>query len=243
MTTMSLAKPVMRSTVRVQRPSTGIRASAFNGSRSTLVAKRASLRPQPKFVVKAAESETEVVEPAAEESFEDKLAKLKGSRRSGGGVKAAKRVAAQTGKDTALEEAFAPADMDFSGETVIYEGQPAVGDLVTNIALGFTLIWLPLTLASVGRYIWIKYKFTDKRIVVETTSPIDAGVTQIVYSQIRKVVTIGRGVGLWGDMVITLKNGDNVEFRSLEQYKELEKMINEKIGNEESKNFADPKGF
>jgi hypothetical protein len=43
------------------------------------------------------------------------------------------------------------------------------------------------------------------------------GATQIVYDQIVKVVTIGRGVGAWGDMVITLKNGDNVEFRSLPQ--------------------------
>jgi len=43
------------------------------------------------------------------------------------------------------------------------------------------------------------------------------GATQIIYSQIVKVVTIGRGVGAWGDMVITLKNGDNVEFRSLPQ--------------------------
>ena len=44
---------------------------------------------------------------------------------------------------------------------------------------------------------------------------VAAGTTLITYDQIVKVVTIGRGVGLWGDMVITLKNGDNVEFRSL----------------------------
>jgi hypothetical protein len=67
----------------------------------------------------------------------------------------------------------------------------------------------------VGRFLWLRYKFTDKRILMESTSPLDAGATQILYPQIKKVVTIGRGVGAWGDMVITLSNGDNVEFRSL----------------------------
>jgi len=54
------------------------------------------------------------------------------------------------GRDTALEEAYAT--MDFSGEKVLYEGPPSTGDLVTNVALGFTLLWLvrslvPLPLA------------------------------------------------------------------------------------------------
>jgi len=193
------------------------------------------------LVVKAAD-ETEVKE-VAEDDFEAKLAALKGSRRAGGGAKAAKRVAAQTGKDVALEEAYAPKDTDFSKETVIYEGKPAVGDLITNIALGATLLWLPLTFAAVGRFQWLKYKFTDMRIVMESSAPFESGITQITYGQISKVVTIGRGVGLWGDMVVTLKNGENVEFRSLEKYKELETMINEKIGAIEATQNADPKGF
>uniref|UniRef100_A0A7S0RI51 YdbS-like PH domain-containing protein n=1 Tax=Pyramimonas obovata TaxID=1411642 RepID=A0A7S0RI51_9CHLO len=194
-----------------------------------------------RLVVKAAD-ETEVKE-VAEDDFEAKLAALKGSRRAGGGAKAAKRVAAQTGKDVALEEAYAPKDTDFSKETVIYEGKPAVGDLITNIALGATLLWLPLTFAAVGRFQWLKYKFTDMRIVMESSAPFESGITQITYGQISKVVTIGRGVGLWGDMVVTLKNGENVEFRSLEKYKELETMINEKIGAIEATQNADPKGF
>jgi hypothetical protein len=44
------------------------------------------------------------------------------------------------GRDTALEEAYAT--MDFSGEKVLYEGPPSTGDLITNVALGFTLLWL-----------------------------------------------------------------------------------------------------
>jgi hypothetical protein len=35
--------------------------------------------------------------------------------------------------------------------------------------------------------------------------------------QVKDVVTIGRGVGLWGDMVVTLKDGSKIEMRALPQ--------------------------
>ena len=35
------------------------------------------------------------------------------------------------------------------------------------------------------------------------------------YTEIASVITVGRGVGLWGDMVLTLKSGDKVELRSV----------------------------
>jgi hypothetical protein len=40
----------------------------------------------------------------------------------------------------------------------------------------------------------------------------------VAYQEVKGVVSIGRGVGLWGDMVVTLKNGDKVEIRALERY-------------------------
>ena len=40
----------------------------------------------------------------------------------------------------ALEEAYAT--MDFSGEKILYEGPPSTGDLITNVALGITVLWL-----------------------------------------------------------------------------------------------------
>lgn len=39
----------------------------------------------------------------------------------------------------------------------------------------------------------------------------------IAYQEVADVVAIGRGIGAWGDMVITLRNGDKVEIRSLER--------------------------
>lgn len=37
------------------------------------------------------------------------------------------------------------------------------------------------------------------------------------YQEVKDVVTVGRGLGFWGDMVITLRNNDKVELRSLPQ--------------------------
>merc|ERR1712032_1129020 len=51
-------------------------------------------------------------------------------------------------------------------------GRPSVGDLAVNVALGATLLWLPLSIASIGRFAWVNYKITDKRISVTNTSPV-----------------------------------------------------------------------
>lgn len=52
-----------------------------------------------------------------------------------------------------------------------WEGGPSNGDLAFNMVLGATLLWLPLTFAAVGRRIFLKYKFTDKRLSVSDTFP------------------------------------------------------------------------
>ena len=44
-------------------------------------------------------------------------------------------------------------------ETVFYEGSGgAPAELALSILLGFTILYLPLTLASVGRRLWVSYK-------------------------------------------------------------------------------------
>ncbi len=60
---------------------------------------------------------------------------------------------------------------DFAGEQLHWEGTPHRGDLVTNLALGATLLWLPLTAAAVGRGAFMKFRFTDKRVSVITSAP------------------------------------------------------------------------
>ena len=131
-------------------------------------------------------------------------------------------------------------------------GTPHRGDLAINVLLGSTLLWLPLTAAAVGRAAFIKYRFTDRRLSVSTDAPWKsehaAGIAGVLsrrrlanahakaapatvlaeeqldapYQDIKDVKTVGRGLGFWGDMVITLRNGDKIELRSLPQCVALE---------------------
>lgn len=45
-------------------------------------------------------------------------------------------------------------------------------EFALSLALTATLIFAPLTIASIGRRLWIKYKFTNKRLVITNTSPL-----------------------------------------------------------------------
>ncbi len=112
----------------------------------------------------------------------------------------------------------AGAKYDFTGEQVHFESGPHKGDVAVNVALGATLLWLPLTAAAVGRGAFVKYRFTDKRISVITNAPWKKEQLDAAYQEVDDVVSVGRGLGLWGDMVVTLKNGDKIEMRSLPKY-------------------------
>jgi hypothetical protein len=45
------------------------------------------------------------------------------------------------------------------------------------------------------------FKITDKRVAVLSTSPLRTERIDIPLDEITDVICIGRGVGLWGDMV------------------------------------------
>lgn len=128
-------------------------------------------------------------------------------------------------------------NVNWGDETVIYDGPPARGEVVANVAMSWTLVWLPLTIQAVGRALWLNYKITDKRVSVVSTSPLRKERTDIPVDQIMDVVSIGRGIGAWGDMVITLRNGEKVELRSLPEYKKCEEAIREKMYKEKIIDF------
>lgn len=47
----------------------------------------------------------------------------------------------------------------------------SAGDLAFNIALGATLVAIPLSIGAVARSAFVKYKFTDRRVSVKTDAP------------------------------------------------------------------------
>jgi hypothetical protein len=112
-------------------------------------------------------------------------------------------------------------------ENTFYEGGPHIGDLIVNILLGFTVICLPLTIGAVVRAIWLRYRITDRRISV-TGGWMGRDRTDIIYSEVVKIVKVPRGIGLWGDIVVTLRDKSRLEMRSLPKFREIYDHIAEK---------------
>jgi hypothetical protein len=115
-------------------------------------------------------------------------------------------------------------------EEVYYEGGPHVGDLIFNILLAFTVICIPLTVGAIVRALWLRYRITDRRISViggwKGTQRTD-----IIYSEVIKIVKVPRGVGLWGDLVITLRDKSRLEMRAVPQFREIYDYISERAAD------------
>ncbi|GIM14481.1 hypothetical protein Vretimale_17430 [Volvox reticuliferus] len=91
--------------------------------------------------------------------------------------------------------------------------------------LGTTLFWIPLTIAAIGRGLFVNYKFTNKRISVSTNAPWKTEQLDAAYQEVKEVRSIPRGVGAWGDMVVVLRDGSKIEMRALDRFRELQEYI------------------
>jgi Bacterial PH domain len=113
-------------------------------------------------------------------------------------------------------------------EDVFYEGGPHIGDLILNILLAFTIICLPLTVGAIVRALWLRYRITNRRVTV-TGGWLGRDRTDIIYTEIVKIVKVPRGLGFWGDMVLTLRDGSRLELRAIPRYREIFDYINDKV--------------
>ena len=141
---------------------------------------------------------------------------------------AAPSAAAQPAATQPVTKPAAPAPAEpakgSSGETVFYEGGPARGDLILSLLIGLTLIGLPIAIGSIVRALWLRYRITSRRISV-SGGWLGRDRTQVVYAQIREVLSVPRGFGAWGDMVLVLNDGSRLEMRSVPRFRELEAYI------------------
>jgi hypothetical protein len=119
-------------------------------------------------------------------------------------------------------------------EEVYYEGGPHVGDLIFNIFLGFFVITIPLTVGAIVRALWLRYRITDRRISI-TGGWMGRERTDIIYNEIVKVVNVPRGIGLWGDLVITLKDRSRLELRAVPRFREIADYIAERAADKTGK--------
>lgn len=119
-------------------------------------------------------------------------------------------------------------------EEVFYEGGPHIGDLIVNVLLAFTVICLPLTVGAIVRSIWLRFRITDRRISV-TGGWMGRDRTDIIYSEIVRVVKVPRGLGFWGDIVVTLKDKSRLEMRALPRFREIYDYIAERAADKTGK--------
>ena len=115
-------------------------------------------------------------------------------------------------------------------EEVYYEGGPHVGDLLFNILLAFTVICIPLTVGAIVRALWLRYRITNRRISV-IGGWRGTQRTDIIYSEVIKVIKVPRGIGLWGDLVITLRDKSRLEMRAVPQFRDIADYICEKAAD------------
>lgn len=107
-------------------------------------------------------------------------------------------------------------------ETVFFDGGSHYGDLLANLVLGFTLLWLPLTLAAISRAFFLRYRFTNLRVTV-VSGLTGQDRSDFAYDVIKDVQVVPRFIGEWGDIVITLKDGTKVDLRSVPKFREIAK--------------------
>lgn len=119
-------------------------------------------------------------------------------------------------------------------EEVYYEGGPHIGDLIIGILISLTVVGLPLGVGAIVRALWLRYRISDRRISV-TGGWMGRDRTDIIYSEVMKIASVPRGIGLWGDMVLTLRDGSRLELRALPKFRELESYISQQVATRNPK--------
>ncbi|XP_059655895.1 uncharacterized protein LOC132302910 [Cornus florida] len=146
-------------------------------------------------------------------------------------------VSSPTGKPITAATAAKPTE-----EVVFFDGGAHYGDLIANLLLGFTLVWLPLTLAAVLRGFFLRYRFTNLRVTV-ISGLTGQDRSDFSYKVIKNVQVVPRFIGEWGDIVITLKDGTKVDLRSVPKFREIAKYCLSMAEKPVVLNESGPKGF
>ncbi len=127
-------------------------------------------------------------------------------------------------------------------EDVFYAGGPAKGDLITNLLFGLTLIGIPFAVGALVRALWLRFRITSRRVEV-SGGWLGRDRSQVVYSQIREVRAVARGLGFWGDMVLILNDGMKLEMRAVPRYKEAEAYIEQRMAASPAGKASPKTGF
>lgn len=121
--------------------------------------------------------------------------------------------------------------MRLDPETVFFEGPPSLTEVVFPAISILTVIGIIPFVAAVTRQVWVRYKFTSRRISIQ--SGIGGNTqTEIIYPEIQEIRFAFRGFGASGDMVLFLKDGAKVELRHVPKFQEVYEYVLGKCDDE-----------
>lgn len=115
-------------------------------------------------------------------------------------------------------------------ETTFLETGPSNFELIVPTISILTVIGIIPFVGAVARAVWVRYKFTSRRISISSGFQ-GKDQTEIIYRDIEKIKYIKR-LGGAADCVITLKDGAKLELRAVPRFTEIYDYIMEKVGEE-----------
>lgn len=126
-----------------------------------------------------------------------------------------------------------PPKVKLEPEEVFYEGPPSWTDLVVPTLSILTVVGLIPFVAAAARYAWVRYKFTSRRIA------IDSGFrgkdhTEIVYRDIERIRYVRR-IGGCADCVLELRDGAKLEIRSIPNFDDVYNFVIDKLDDDAKK--------
>ncbi|MBC8123552.1 MAG: PH domain-containing protein [Gemmatimonadaceae bacterium] len=117
-------------------------------------------------------------------------------------------------------------------EEVQFEGRPHVVDLLVNTLLLVTVIWLPLWVGSLVRFLFVRYRITNRRVTIQS-GWLGQKRSDVVYREIASVKVIPNsligGIFNYGVLIFTTKDGTQFEMKSLPRFRELAQYMEERL--------------
>ena len=104
-------------------------------------------------------------------------------------------------------------------ETVFYEGPPSVSEVILPALSVLTVIGIVPFISSLSRQVWVRYKFTSRRISIQSGIG-GKEFSELIYPDVEEIKYVYRFGGA-GDMVLFLKDGAKVEMRHVPNFDDV----------------------
>ena len=116
-------------------------------------------------------------------------------------------------------------------EVTFFEGPPSPTEMLFPAISILTIIGIVPFISSLSRQLWVRYKFTSRRISI--TSGVGGNdQSTIIYPDVEEIRFVFRALGECGDMVLFLKDGAKVEMRHVPNFINVLQFVLDKCDDE-----------